>query len=227
MSHPIPVVRKFIVRRTVGLEWKLSDSFLQCEIVTFRLKAFSLRERGHFSLLWFNHWLKLFLGAPIYIPMSIMHSPKGRQRKAICQYCESIGHQFIAKSRSIVSIQLKDLYSLQVVFEGVIGASYNGDIAIDDISLTSGACPSKGKSYLSSINCFSFSLWSRNSNLVALAVNQVSSVLFSSKFNWDLQNITTKYCTRQKCRELENTLQQRVIGQEPVGWDVSTLSYKW
>lgn len=36
----------------------------------------------------------------------------------------------------------------QVVFEGVIGASYTGDIAIDDIRLLDGRCPSPGMNKL-------------------------------------------------------------------------------
>jgi len=34
---------------------------------------------------------------------------------------------------------------LQVVFEGVVGSSYRGDIAIDDISFTAGACGNPGQ----------------------------------------------------------------------------------
>ena len=34
---------------------------------------------------------------------------------------------------------------LQVVFEGVVGNGYQGDIAIDDISMTQGNCPLPGK----------------------------------------------------------------------------------
>lgn len=34
---------------------------------------------------------------------------------------------------------------LQIIFEGVVGASYLGDIAIDDISLANGPCPPSGK----------------------------------------------------------------------------------
>ena len=32
----------------------------------------------------------------------------------------------------------------QVVFEGVVGTNYRGDIAIDDVSFTAGPCPSSG-----------------------------------------------------------------------------------
>ena len=32
----------------------------------------------------------------------------------------------------------------QVVFEGVRGTNYRGDIAIDDVSFTAGPCPSSG-----------------------------------------------------------------------------------
>ena len=31
----------------------------------------------------------------------------------------------------------------QIVFEATVGASYDGDIAIDDVFVTSGVCPSK------------------------------------------------------------------------------------
>jgi len=31
------------------------------------------------------------------------------------------------------------------VFEGVRGVSYRGDIALDDVSLKDGSCPSSGK----------------------------------------------------------------------------------
>ena len=33
---------------------------------------------------------------------------------------------------------------IQVVIEGVAGASYQGDIAIDDIKITNGSCPLPG-----------------------------------------------------------------------------------
>ena len=31
---------------------------------------------------------------------------------------------------------------LQIVFEGIRGSSYFGDIAIDDVNVTTGSCPS-------------------------------------------------------------------------------------
>lgn len=39
---------------------------------------------------------------------------------------------------------LKTLFILQIVFEAVRGISYRGDIALDDISLKDGSCPSSG-----------------------------------------------------------------------------------
>ena len=36
-------------------------------------------------------------------------------------------------------------FSCQIVFEGIVGASYQGDIAIDDIQLLDGNCNSKSK----------------------------------------------------------------------------------
>ena len=33
---------------------------------------------------------------------------------------------------------------LQVIFEGITGTSYTGDIAIDDVEIMDGACPLPG-----------------------------------------------------------------------------------
>jgi len=33
---------------------------------------------------------------------------------------------------------------MQVVFEGVIGSNFRGDVAIDDVSFSTGACGSPG-----------------------------------------------------------------------------------
>ena len=33
---------------------------------------------------------------------------------------------------------------IQIVFEGVIGSGFRGDIAIDDVSMTQGPCPLPG-----------------------------------------------------------------------------------
>ena len=33
---------------------------------------------------------------------------------------------------------------MQVVFEGVIGSNFRGDVAIDDVSFSAGACGSPG-----------------------------------------------------------------------------------
>ena len=35
-------------------------------------------------------------------------------------------------------------FLLQVVFEGIVGTNYRSDIAIDDVSFTSGACAAPG-----------------------------------------------------------------------------------
>ncbi|KAJ8299824.1 hypothetical protein KUTeg_023884 [Tegillarca granosa] len=37
--------------------------------------------------------------------------------------------------------------NVQLVFEGVVGKSYKGDIALDDISVNDGLCPPSGKTY--------------------------------------------------------------------------------
>ena len=37
------------------------------------------------------------------------------------------------------------LYCRQIVFEGQVGANNLGDIAIDDISIIQGACPSESR----------------------------------------------------------------------------------
>ena len=36
------------------------------------------------------------------------------------------------------------LFAMQVVFEGVIGSNFRGDVAIDDVSFSTGACGSPG-----------------------------------------------------------------------------------
>ena len=41
-----------------------------------------------------------------------------------------------------------EYHLLQVVFEGVIGNGYQGDIAIDDISVMNGKCSSPGKFHI-------------------------------------------------------------------------------
>jgi len=32
---------------------------------------------------------------------------------------------------------------LQITFEGIIGSSYTGDVAIDEVKITEGSCPGK------------------------------------------------------------------------------------
>ena len=46
--------------------------------------------------------------------------------------------KYIQMSQRLIHI---DLLFQQIVFEGVRGNSYQGDIAIDDIKLTNGICP--------------------------------------------------------------------------------------
>ena len=41
----------------------------------------------------------------------------------------------------------------QLVFEGVVGNGYQGDVAIDDISVKSGACNSQGKLLILFLTC--------------------------------------------------------------------------
>ena len=43
-----------------------------------------------------------------------------------------------------VRLKSGDFY-LQVILEGVAGPSYQGDIALDDITFHTGACPAGGK----------------------------------------------------------------------------------
>lgn len=43
----------------------------------------------------------------------------------------------------MMSSAYNNLFFLQVVFEGVRGTSYKGDIAIDDITAKAGLCSSK------------------------------------------------------------------------------------
>jgi len=40
------------------------------------------------------------------------------------------------------------LFSSQIVFEGVRGTGFKGDIALDDITIKSGQCGGPGKSYV-------------------------------------------------------------------------------
>lgn len=50
-----------------------------------------------------------------------------------------------ARSLQRLILELGKSIILQVVFEGVRGNGIQGDIAIDDISVTPGACGSAGK----------------------------------------------------------------------------------
>ena len=42
------------------------------------------------------------------------------------------------------TLTFETLLCFQVVFEGIRGLSYRGDIALDDISLNDGSCPPQG-----------------------------------------------------------------------------------
>lgn len=51
---------------------------------------------------------------------------------------------------------LPDVF-LQVIFEGITGTSYTGDIAIDDVEIMDGACPLPGRfAYSDVIISFTF-----------------------------------------------------------------------
>ena len=45
------------------------------------------------------------------------------------------------------------LSGLQIILEGVNGKSYRGDIAIDDISVTDGACQISSSMYMYTVQC--------------------------------------------------------------------------
>ena len=49
----------------------------------------------------------------------------------ICWEKQLVGQKFRGRSLSL----------LQIVFEAKVGASYDADIAIDDVVVTTGACP--------------------------------------------------------------------------------------
>ncbi|EDO47787.1 predicted protein [Nematostella vectensis] len=49
-----------------------------------------------------------------------------------------------SNSWNIAQVTISSSFSFQVVFEGIRGASYTGDIAIDDVKMTSGVCPNPG-----------------------------------------------------------------------------------
>lgn len=59
------------------------------------------------------------------------------------------GDKWYVASASIAA-QPKALW--QVVFEGIRGQNWRGDIAIDDVKITQGACPTPGMVLLSSIH---------------------------------------------------------------------------
>ena len=44
----------------------------------------------------------------------------------------------------MVNFKHSPMILLQVVFEGIVGFGYMGDIAIDDISMDVGSCPGPG-----------------------------------------------------------------------------------
>lgn len=47
-------------------------------------------------------------------------------------------------SEKMIGLLSWNTVSFQVAFEGVVGRSFTGDIAIDDITLRNGPCPSPG-----------------------------------------------------------------------------------
>ena len=50
-----------------------------------------------------------------------------------------------------IQLTFKAAHDYQIIVEGVCGANYQGDIAIDDVLLTTGSCPKAGKFGLSSL----------------------------------------------------------------------------
>ena len=52
--------------------------------------------------------------------------------------CHS-AQRMIGKNKGFLKMLLS--FSIQVVFEGVRGSSYQGDIAVDDIVIKNGSCP--------------------------------------------------------------------------------------
>lgn len=60
------------------------------------------------------------------------------------------GNQWLVAQVTIRSV----VTSYQVVFEGVRGRSYTGDIAIDDVKLMDGRCPDPGMSVTHSTPCY-------------------------------------------------------------------------
>ena len=58
-------------------------------------------------------------------------------------YVGNQGNRWYVASANIPTAAASSTYS--VVFEGVRGKNYRSDIAIDDFSMTAGACPSEGQ----------------------------------------------------------------------------------
>jgi hypothetical protein len=48
------------------------------------------------------------------------------------------------------AVTISVISNYQIVFEGIVGNNYMGDIGLDDLSLASGACTDTSNSFLSS-----------------------------------------------------------------------------
>ena len=98
----------------------------------------------------------------------------------------------------LISKYIIMITSLQVVFEGVVGSGYRGDIGIDDIRIAKGECPHVGTcdfeydtcGYLNPTSLDSYD-WLRNSGRTATSQTgpPVDHTTNSNSGQWSLINI--------------------------------------